>query len=144
MDFDTKIAIVLDEQLAVWQKANVSAFLISGIVATDPTLVGKPYIDATGNRYLPMCRQPILIYAADRSGLRAHLESSGWPYEILRDTLGLTHPRFGDEPLCRVRRSRVNSISSGSLRADGRSWTVLEPGDRIRSRCMYARTRQLF
>ena len=42
MDFDTKIAIVLDEQLAVWQKANVTAFLISGIVATDPTLVGKP------------------------------------------------------------------------------------------------------
>ena len=74
MDFDTKIAIVLDEQLAVWQKANVTAFLISGIVATDPALVGEPYIDATGNRYLPMCRQPILIYAADRSGLRRAYE----------------------------------------------------------------------
>ena len=37
--FDTKIAIVLDEQLAVWQKANVTAFRINGIVATDPALV---------------------------------------------------------------------------------------------------------
>jgi len=27
--FDTKIAIILDQQLAVWQKANVTAFLIS-------------------------------------------------------------------------------------------------------------------
>jgi hypothetical protein len=74
VDFGTKIAIVLDEQLAVWQKANVTAFLISGIVATDPALVGEPYIDGTGNRYLPMCRQPILIYAADRSGLRRAYE----------------------------------------------------------------------
>ncbi len=74
MHFDTKIAVVLDEQLAVWQKANVTAFLISGIAATDPGLVGDPYIDGSGNHYLPMCRQPIMIYAADRSGLRRAYE----------------------------------------------------------------------
>jgi len=49
VDFDTKIAVVLDEQLAVWQKANVTAFLVSGIVATAPALVGEPYTDATGS-----------------------------------------------------------------------------------------------
>jgi hypothetical protein len=70
MHFDTKIAIVLDQQLAVWQKANVTAFLISGIAATDPTLVGEPYVDGSGNHYLPMCRQPIMIYTADPPGLR--------------------------------------------------------------------------
>jgi len=64
VQFDTKIAIVLDEQLAVWQKANVTAFLISGIAGTDPALVGEPYVDGSGNHYLPMCRQPILVYAA--------------------------------------------------------------------------------
>lgn len=74
MQFDTKIAVVVDEQLAVWQKANVTAFLISGIAATDPDLVGDPYIDASGNHYLPMCRQPIMIYAADHSGLRRAYE----------------------------------------------------------------------
>jgi hypothetical protein len=74
MHFDTRIAIILDEQLAVWQKANVTAFLISGIAATDPALVGEPYIDGTGNRYLPMCRQPIVIYAADGPGLRRAYE----------------------------------------------------------------------
>jgi len=74
VQFDTKIAIVLDEQLAGWQKANVTAFLISGIAATDPTLVGEPYVDGSGNRYLPMCRQPIMVYAADGAGLRRAYE----------------------------------------------------------------------
>lgn len=70
MQFDTKIVVVLDEQLAVWQKANVTAFLVSGIAGTDAQLLGEPYVDATGNRYLPMCRQPIMVYAADGAGLR--------------------------------------------------------------------------
>ena len=74
MHFDTKLAIVLDQQLAVWEKANVTAFLISGVAATDPTLVGEPYIDGSGNRYLPMCRQPIMVYAADGPGLRRAYE----------------------------------------------------------------------
>ena len=66
--------VVLDDELAVWQKANVTAFLISGIAGTDPTLVGEPYVDASGNRYLPMCRQPIMVYAADHQGLRRAYE----------------------------------------------------------------------
>jgi hypothetical protein len=74
LQFDTKIAIVLDEQLAVWQKANVTAFLMSGIAGTDPALVGEPYADASGNRYLPMCRRPVMVYAADGAGLRRAYE----------------------------------------------------------------------
>jgi hypothetical protein len=66
--------VVLDDELAVWQKANVTAFLISGIAGTDPSLVGEPYVDASGNRYLPMCRQPIMVYAADHQGLRRAYE----------------------------------------------------------------------
>ena len=70
MIFDTKLAIVLDEGLATWQKANVTAFLASGLAATDPALVGEPYADGSGNRYLPMFRQPVMVYAAERSALR--------------------------------------------------------------------------
>lgn len=36
--FDTKIAIVLLDDLAVWQKANATAFLVSGFAADDPSL----------------------------------------------------------------------------------------------------------
>jgi hypothetical protein len=74
VEFETKIAIVLDGGLAVWQKANVTAFLISGIAGTDPDLVGEPYVDGSGNQYLPMCRQPIMVYAADGPGLRRAYE----------------------------------------------------------------------
>jgi hypothetical protein len=74
MQFDTKVAVVLRDDLAVWQKANVTAFLVSGIAGRDPSLVGEPYVDASGNRYLPMLRQPVLVYAADAAGLRRAYE----------------------------------------------------------------------
>jgi hypothetical protein len=68
--FDTKIAVVLRNDLAVWQKTNVTAFLVSGIAGTDPDVVGEPYRDASGNEYLPMFVQPVLVYEADAEGLR--------------------------------------------------------------------------
>jgi hypothetical protein len=67
---ETKIAVVLRDDLAVWQKTNVSAFLVSGIAGTVPGVVGEPYGDASGNEYLPMFIQPVLVYEADASGLR--------------------------------------------------------------------------
>ena len=74
MQFDTKVAVVLREDLAVWQKANVTAFLISGVAGSDPSLVGEPYVDGSGNRYLPMLRQPIMVLAADAPGIRRAYE----------------------------------------------------------------------
>jgi hypothetical protein len=74
MEFDTKIAVVLRDDLAVWQKANVTAFLVSGISGTDPSIVGEPYVDGSGNRYLPMFRQPVMIFAADAPGIRRAYE----------------------------------------------------------------------
>jgi hypothetical protein len=70
VQFETKIAVVLRDDLAVWQKTNVSAFLVSGIAGTVPGVVGEPYRDASGNEYLPMFIQPVLVYEADASGLR--------------------------------------------------------------------------
>ena len=43
---------------------------MSGIAATDPTTVGSPYEDASGNQYLPMFRQPGLVFAASSDELR--------------------------------------------------------------------------
>jgi hypothetical protein len=74
VQFDTKIAVVLREDLAVWQKANVTAFLVSGIAGTSPETVGEPYVDGTGNGYLPMFRQPVLVYGADAAALRRAYE----------------------------------------------------------------------
>jgi hypothetical protein len=74
MEFDTKIAIVLLDDLPVWQKTNATAFLVSGFAASDPSLVGEPYVDGSGNDYLPMFRQPVLVYAADGPGIRRAYE----------------------------------------------------------------------
>lgn len=74
MEFDTKLAVVLRDDLAVWQKTNVTAFLVSGIAASEPGVVGEPYRDASGNKYLPMFVQPVLVYEADTSALRRAYE----------------------------------------------------------------------
>ena len=72
--FATKIAVVLRDDLAVWQKANVTAFVVSGVAGTDPETVGEPYRDGSGNEYLPMFVQPVLVYEADAPELRRAYE----------------------------------------------------------------------
>jgi hypothetical protein len=67
--FDTKIAIVLRDDLAVWQKLNVTAFLTSGIAHATDEIMGRPYVDGSDNTYLSMLREPVLVYAADAKGL---------------------------------------------------------------------------
>jgi hypothetical protein len=64
-DFDTKVAVVVRDDLAVWQRLNVVAFLMSGVVAgAGEGVVGEPYEDADGQRYLPMLVQPVLVFEA--------------------------------------------------------------------------------
>jgi hypothetical protein len=70
VQFETKIAVVLRDDLAGWQETNVTAFLVSGIAATVPGVVGEPYADASGNEYLPMFVHPVLVYQADAAALR--------------------------------------------------------------------------
>jgi hypothetical protein len=74
VQFDTKIAVVLRDDLAVWQAVNVTAFVVSGIAGTVPGVVGEPYRDGSGNEYLPMFVQPVLVYQADAAGVRRAYE----------------------------------------------------------------------
>lgn len=70
MRFETKIAIAVREDLAQWQALNVTAFLASGVLGAAPELLGEPYRDGSGNLYLSLFRQPVLIYAAGSQELR--------------------------------------------------------------------------
>jgi hypothetical protein len=70
VDFDTKVAVVLRDDLAVWQKANVTAFLVSGIVAATEGITGPDYEDGSGNKYLPMIVQPVQVFESDAAGLK--------------------------------------------------------------------------
>jgi len=69
--FDTKVVVVLRDDLAAWQELNVTAFLMSGIATSAPDLVGEPYVDADGATSLPMLRQPVIILTADAALLRS-------------------------------------------------------------------------
>ncbi|TKG65271.1 DUF2000 domain-containing protein [Prauserella endophytica] len=69
MRFDTKIAVLLRDDLARWQGLNVCAFLSSAIAAADPGLISEPYADADGTPYLPMFRQPVLVFAGSKEVL---------------------------------------------------------------------------
>ncbi|GAA5069391.1 DUF2000 family protein [Nocardia callitridis] len=68
--FDTKIAVLLRDDLVSWQRLNVTAFLISGITAAEPEIIGDPYIDADDTVYLPMLRQPVLVFSGAKETLR--------------------------------------------------------------------------
>lgn len=90
---DTKLVVILRDDLPVWQKLNATLFLVSGIAGTDPTTVGEPYEDASGTRYLPMFRQPGLVYAATGEELRRAYEraiSRGVEFAVFTDELFIT------------------------------------------------------
>jgi hypothetical protein len=70
-DFDTKVAVVVRDDLAPWQRLNVCAFLTSGVVAgAGERVVGEDYVDADERHYLPMLVQPVLVYEAAAAKLR--------------------------------------------------------------------------
>lgn len=67
--FDTKIAIVVRDDLLTWQKLNVTAFLTSGILGADKELLGEDYEDASGQTYRPLIIQPMIVLTTDGDGL---------------------------------------------------------------------------
>ncbi|HEU0238242.1 MAG TPA: DUF2000 domain-containing protein [Micromonosporaceae bacterium] len=69
--FDTKIAVLLREDLAGWQRLNVTAFLCSAIAGGVDGVLGEPYVDASDVAYLPMFRQPVVVLAGGKDILAA-------------------------------------------------------------------------
>ncbi len=68
--FDTKIAIIIRDDLENWQRLNVTAFIASALVGGNPSILGENYMDASGNAYLPMVIQPMVVYQANTDGIR--------------------------------------------------------------------------
>jgi len=71
MRFDTKIAVLVRDDLATWQRLNATAFMVSGVAGAVPELLGEEYVDADGTRYLPMFGQPVLVFEGDADTLKA-------------------------------------------------------------------------
>ena len=73
--FENKIVAILREDLLMWQKLNVTAFIMSGIGGREDVL-GEAYVDGAGHTYLPMSKQPIMIYTANGEQLKELLLKS--------------------------------------------------------------------
>jgi hypothetical protein len=80
-DFSTKAAVVVREDLAPWQRLNVTGFLVSGLIgAAGREAIGGAYEDGDGIRYLPLLVQPLLLFEASAEHLqraRARAASRG-------------------------------------------------------------------
>ncbi len=74
MEFSTKFAIVVADDLAQWQKLNVISFLTSGIIGDAPEIIGEVYRDASNREYAALCIQPTVILKSSRDRLRTFLD----------------------------------------------------------------------
>jgi hypothetical protein len=115
MRFETKIAVVLRADVPIWQRLNMTAFLCSGIAATVDGIIGEPYQDASDQLYLPMFRQPVLVFGASAQELRRTYErarSRDLRLAIFTDDLfGTAH----DE----ANRAAVRAVASADLSLAG-------------------------
>src|ERR1700750_387012 len=114
MQFDTKIAVVIRNDLEAWQKLNVAAFLAGGIAASFPECVGEPYEDGSGTPYLSLIGQPILIYGADRPALTRALERAlargVKPAVYTEDMFRTTHDAANRAAVRAVARADLNLV----------------------------------
>ncbi len=111
MRFDTKIAVLLREDLEPWQRLNVTAFLVSGLGTAVPEVIGEPYEDADGVGYLPMFRQPVLVFEGTKETLTAahgRALSRALPRAIFTSDLFTT----GND---RDNRAAVRAVGTGEL-----------------------------
>ncbi|MBT2450982.1 DUF2000 domain-containing protein [Streptomyces sp. ISL-43] len=109
--FDTKIAVLLRDDLETWQRLNVTAFLVSGLGTRSPEVVGDPYADADGTAYLPMFRQPVLVFEGGRETVTAAHERAvrrGLPAAVFTSDLFAT----GDD---RANRAAVAAVGRDRL-----------------------------
>ncbi|KKD07406.1 DUF2000 domain-containing protein [Streptomyces sp. WM6386] len=109
--FDTKIAVLLREDLEPWQRLNVTAFLVSGLGTVVPEVVGEPYEDADGVVYLPMFRQPVMVFEGTKETLtaaHARALSRGLPCAVFTGDLFST----GND---RDNRAAVRAVGTGEL-----------------------------
>lgn len=115
MTFDTKIAVVLRDDLQTWQKLNVTAFLVSGIAGTVADVTGAPYEDASGNQYLPMFVQPVMVFQADAAHIRRAYEramAEGIAMSIFTEELFATGNDIDN-------RAAVRAVTQAELRLVG-------------------------
>lgn len=132
--FDTKIAIVLRDDLAVWQKLNATAFLTSGVLGSSDGLIGERYEDAAGNVYNPLIIQPMIVLSADADGLRkihARAMAKGARLSIYIDDMFKTGHDAANRAAVKQYRPEEMSVVGLALREDKKIVDKITKGARM-------------
>jgi hypothetical protein len=112
---EPKLAVVVRDDLATWQKLNVTAFLVSGIGTARPDLVGEPYLDGDDLAYLPMFAHPVLVFAGDAAALTraaGRARARGLAMAVYTDELFATNNDVDN-------RAAVRGVATEKLRLAG-------------------------
>jgi hypothetical protein len=115
MPHESKIAIVVREDLATWQELNVTAYLAAALAAGREGVIGEPYQDGSGHRYLATFGQPVLVFAATAGQLdavRRRCADRNLPVAIFTDELFSTNDDAAN-------RAAVRAVASDKLTLAG-------------------------
>ena len=136
MEFDTKIAIVIRDDLATWQKLNVTAFLTSGVTGADQSLLGEEYQDGADHRYSPLLIQPIIVLSADSNKIKTIYRRSmdrGVPLSIYIEDMFSTGHDAANRETVRARQPEDLPIVGLALREKRKLVDKITKGARMHS-----------
>lgn len=128
---DTKVGIIVRDDLLTWQKLNITAFLATGIAASAPGQIGKPYIDGLDRTYLPLIVQPVFIYAASQEHLnrtRDRALSRGITLAIYAEGMFKTDNDEDNRAVVRALADDDGAIVGLGLRADRKTFDKIVHG----------------
>jgi hypothetical protein len=133
---DTKIGIIVRDDLEAWQKLNITAFLVAGIAAASPEVIGEQYKDGSGNTYLPILAQPVFVYAASSEHMqrtRTRALSRGVPLAIYTMGMFATNNDKDNREVVRIVEADKLEIVGLALRADRKSFDKIVNGLKLHS-----------
>lgn len=133
---NTKIGIIVRDDLEVWQKMNVTAFLAAGIAAHATETIGEQYEDGSGSNYLPIFAQPVLVFAASAEHLqrtRARAFSREVPLAIYTKDMFATYNDKDNRAVVKAVAADNLDIVGLALRADRKTFDKIVNGLKLHS-----------
>lgn len=132
MQHDTKVGVIVRDDLLTWQKLNITAFLAAGIAATAPEeTIGAPYQDGSGNTYLSILAQPVHVYVASAEHLqrtRSRALSREVPLAIYTNEMFATSNDTDNRAVVKAVQAENLDIVGLALRADRKSFDKIVNG----------------
>lgn len=124
--YDKKLAIVILDDLLVWQKLNVVSFLAGSITIEFPEIHGGDFVTADNVRFLPFIKNPTLIYKAESSEKlkKAFLRSRDRELAIGIYTRPLFATRSGEENIKEIASKNINELDLVGIIVYGESKKV--------------------